>query len=51
MERTHFRVDLLEGGVVLIHLEVDFGRGDGESPLGHHHGSDELGGRAENHGA
>lgn len=48
---THFRVDLLEGRVILIYLEVDFCCGDGESPLGHHHGSDELGRRAENHWA
>lgn len=27
---THFCVDLLEGRIILIYLEVDFGRGDGE---------------------
>lgn len=27
-------VDLLEGRIILIYLEVDFGRGDGESSLG-----------------
>lgn len=46
---THFCVDLLEGRIILIYLEVDFGRGDGESSLGHYHRSDELGRSAENH--
>lgn len=48
---AHLGVDLLEGRVVLVHLEVDLGRGDGERPLGHHHGGDELGRRAQHHGA
>lgn len=46
---THFCVDLLEGRIILVYLEVDFGRGDGERPLGHHHRSNELGRSAENH--
>lgn len=49
--QTHFRVDLLEGRIILIHLEVDFCRGDGKSPLGHHHRSNELGRSAENNWA
>lgn len=49
--RTHLGVDLLEGLVILVHLEVDFRGGDGERPLGHHHGGDELCRRAEDHGA
>lgn len=49
--RTHLGVDLLEGRIILIHLEVDLCGGDGERPLGHHHGGDELCRRAEDHGA
>lgn len=49
--RTHLGVDLLEGRVILVHLEIDFRGGDGQRPLGHHHGGDELCRRAEYHRA
>lgn len=48
---THFCVDLLEGRIILIYLKVDFCRGDGESPLGHYHRSNELGWGTEYHWA
>lgn len=48
---THFCVDLLEGSIILIYLEVDFCCSDGEGSFGHHHRSNELGRGAENHRA
>ena len=48
---THLGVDPLEGRVILVHLEVDLGGGDGQSPPGHQDRGDELGRAAQNHGA
>lgn len=48
---TYLCVDPLEGGVILVHLEVDLRGGDGQSPPGHQDGGDELGRAAQDHWA
>lgn len=47
---THFWVDFLEGRIILVHLEVDLGGGNGERPLGHYHWGYKLRRCAEDHG-
>lgn len=48
---TYLRVDPFEGRVILVHLEVDFSGGDGQSPPGHQDGGNELGRAAQDHWA
>lgn len=51
LQVTYLWVDPSEGGVILVHLEVDFSGGDGQSPPGHQEGCNELGRAAQDHWA